>query len=248
MLTKVFPYKLGSKSAKLLAAELGILRVRDSYLPKAHEFIINWGKAKLSTAYPDKVLNKPEAVALATNKLSTFLTLENKEYLPEWCTSKLTAIGWINAGYKVYCRTLLTGHSGSGIVIATTVDELVSAPLYTRDVKAKHEYRIHVFKGEIIDAQQKKKKSNWEGQCTPGIRNANNGWVYARCGIDVPSCVLHAALDAVKSLGLDFGAVDIAYNEYHNKAYLFEVNTAPGLEGTTLNIYTEAFNNWKETL
>jgi glutathione synthase/RimK-type ligase-like ATP-grasp enzyme len=249
MLIKLFPYKLGSKSANSLAAELGILRVRDTYLPKAHEFIINWGKSRLTTAYPEKVLNKPEAVARATNKLSTFSVLSDADYLPEWTTNKSVAQGWVEAGLKVYCRTSLTGHSGSGIVIASTVQELVDAPLYTRQVKSKYEYRIHVFKGEVIDVQQKKKRLEWDDSNTiPGIRNHANGWVYARNVPTPPSCVLDAALDAVVSLGLDFGAVDIAYNQTYDKAFLFEVNTAPGLEGTTLFKYVEAINNWKSTL
>ena len=45
---------------------------------------------------------------------------------------------------------------------------------------------------------------------------------------------------AIKALGLDFGAVDIIYNEAEDQHYVLEVNTAPGLEGTTLQKYTEA--------
>jgi len=49
------------------------------------------------------------------------------------------------------------------------------------------------------------------------------------------------ALAAVSALGLDFGAVDIIYNEHENQYYVLEVNTAPGLEGTTVEKYAEAF-------
>ena len=37
--------------------------------------------------------------------------------------------------------------------------------------------------------------------------------------------------------GLDFGAVDVLWNERQQKAYVCEVNTAPGLEGITLDNY-----------
>ena len=50
------------------------------------------------------------------------------------------------------------------------------------------------------------------------------------------------AVNAVKALGLDFGAVDIIYNEKENQYYVLEVNTAPGLEGTTLIKYAERFS------
>jgi hypothetical protein len=40
-------------------------------------------------------------------------------------------------------------------------------------------------------------------------------------------------------LHLDFGAVDVGWNEHHGEATIYEVNTAPGLEGTTLEKYYE---------
>jgi D-alanine-D-alanine ligase-like ATP-grasp enzyme len=40
---------------------------------------------------------------------------------------------------------------------------------------------------------------------------------------------------------LDFGAVDIIYNAKRNECYVLEVNTAPGLEGTTVEKYATKF-------
>jgi len=48
---------------------------------------------------------------------------------------------------------------------------------------------------------------------------------------------------AVNCLGLDFGAVDIIYNQKKDVSFVLEVNTAPGLEGSTLNEYVKEFNN-----
>jgi glutathione synthase/RimK-type ligase-like ATP-grasp enzyme len=140
----------------------------------------------------------------------------------------------------------LTGHSGSGIVIARDPLEIVDAPLYTKAAKHKDEYRVHVFKGEVIDVQKKKRKLNWEGPTDSGIRNLANGWVYARSDVSVPTKVIDAAVDAVNTLGLDFGAVDIGYNQHLDKAILFEINTAPGLFGTTLEKYKEVFTKYME--
>lgn len=246
MRIKLAPYKMGSQSAKVLARSLGILRVRDSYVPKRRDFIINWGKSSLQTRYPLQVLNHPEYVRIATNKLLTYQTLEDAGFIhvPPWCTTRYEADQLMyNTQRNIYCRTLLTGHSGSGIVIATRQDELVEAPLYTASVKSKYEYRIHVFKGEVLDVQQKKKRLDWEGNSIYGIRNASNGWVYAREEVECNSMVTNAAVDAVNILGLDFGAVDIAYNQHEDKCYVFEINSAPGLEGTTLIKYTNAIRN-----
>ncbi|MNV71557.1 Ribosomal protein S6--L-glutamate ligase [compost metagenome] len=56
----------------------------------------------------------------------------------------------------------------------------------------------------------------------------------------VPVIIQHAAVDACEVLGLDFGAVDVALGK-DGKVYVFEVNTAPGIEGTCLEAYVNAF-------
>ncbi|MNN94301.1 hypothetical protein D3C81_2129010 [compost metagenome] len=77
---------------------------------------------------------------------------------------------------------------------------------------------------------------NWK------VRNLANGFIFAR-GEDalgnVPKDVLDQAVKAVASLGLDFGAADVIYNDRQKKAYVLEVNTAPGLSGSTLDGYTQ---------
>lgn len=240
MALKIAPYKMGSQSARYLARQLRVLRTRQDYLGKQQDILLNWGRSQLQIGRA-KVINKPSAVANAANKLNTFKILANNEVpIPDWTEYKHIAQAWIENGNKVYCRTHLTGHSGSGIVIATTVDELVDAPLYTLNAKHKYEYRIHVFKGEVIDIQQKKKRTDWEGPSITGIRNHSNGWIFARADVTVPDKVINASVNAVAALELDFGAVDIGYNESQDKAIVFEVNTAPGLTGTTLEKYVEA--------
>lgn len=247
---KVAPYKMGSQSARALARGLGVLRVRNTYVPKRRDLIINWGKSSLQTRYPLQIINHPNAVHIAANKLLTYQALEEAEFphVPLWCTTRYEADQLLytssHGGEQesaIYCRTQLTGHSGSGIVIVDNSLELVDAPLYTVKTKNKYEYRVHVFQGRLLDVQQKKKRLNWEGNSIQGIRNASNGWVYARDNIECPALVTDAAIEAVNILGLDFGAVDIGYNQHENKCYLFEVNTAPGLEGTTLIKYIQAF-------
>lgn len=75
------------------------------------------------------------------------------------------------------------------------------------------------------------------------VRNHANGWIYARDAIDEPNAmVLEQAKLAITALGLDFGAVDIIWNQHRQMAYVLEVNTAPGLEGTTLIKYADAIS------
>jgi len=242
---KVYPYKLGSQSAKALALALGVKRVRPTYNARRSDVLINWGNSRCSSiVHASHDLNKHSAIALASNKLKTFNKLNGMGFtnIPDYTAHIEEAESWLQDGHKVYARQTLTGHSGSGIVIVGPSDPLVYAPLYTKETKHKHEYRVHVFKGKVLDIQQKKKRHGTVGGS--GIRNHSNGWIYARCDISPPDELLTSAVQAVNILGLDFGAVDIGHRLRDNKIFLFEVNTAPGLVGTTLDKYAQAFRNY----
>ena len=62
------------------------------------------------------------------------------------------------------------------------------------------------------------------------------------CIRDSPQQVLDQAKLAVKATGLDFGAVDIIWNNLQEKAYVLEINTAPGLEGQSVETYKKFLN------
>lgn len=243
----IFPYKMGSNSAKSLAHELGALRVYPdrNYRPKTNHLIINWGNSNWPRWYNSDrqyLLNHPVHVEKAANKLKAFQVFQQAGIsCPEWTTDYNLVIRWLqeNPDLVVYGRETLTGHSGQGILlIGTGEEELIPpCPLYTRQVKIKKEFRVHVFNGEVIDVTQKRRRSGVESNTL--IRNLSNGWVFTREDMIVPDCVKAEAIKAVQVLGLNFGAVDVGYNQYYDKAYIFEVNTACGLEGTTLQRYKE---------
>jgi len=169
---------------------------------------------------------------------------EHNVSTPDWTTQHETALQWIQEGHQVYSRTVLSGHSGNGIFVSSTPEGLVPAGLYTKRVKAKYEYRVHVWKGEVIDFQQKKRRNGVESNFL--IRNHTNGYVFARGDVELPEMVKSESIAAISALGLDFGAVDIGYVERDNKAFVYEVNTAPGIEGTTVSRYQNVINNLKE--
>jgi hypothetical protein len=94
----------------------------------------------------------------------------------------------------------------------------------------------------VIDIQQKRKRRETENENVDyQVRNHDNGWVYCREDVNLPDVAIQLAKDALLSLGLTFGAVDLIYNAKRDAYYALEVNTAPGLEGTTLENYTSYF-------
>lgn len=257
--TVILPYKIGSRSAKLLAEGLSnrlrlkVRRVRadGKYRPKQRSLIINYGLNQppnwLQLTRVNQVLNHPTACAKAGNKLLAFQAFKqaNVETV-EWTTDKQQAQQWTTDGATVVCRTLLNAHSGRGIHLATSATEVVPCQLYTKYKKKKKEFRVHIFRGVVVDVAEKRRRNkadrpeHFDGY----IRNHGNGWVFCRDNITRPDDLDQLAIGAVRSLGLDFGAVDIIWNERDNKSYVLEVNTAPGVEGTTLEKYTQVFYNW----
>lgn len=156
--------------------------------------------------------------------------------IPEWTEDPEVADNW----EKTYlARYILNGHSGAGIRIIEPGEIHPPAPLYVMYKKKKHEYRVHVFNGEVIDITQKKKRKGAEFLDTK-IRNHKNGWVYAREDITEPEDLRQQAARAMYAVGLKFGAVDLIWNELENKSYVLEINTAPGLTGATLEKYAQA--------
>jgi hypothetical protein len=171
MKLRIVPYKTASRSAaalRLALRELGTdckIVQRDSmtYQSKDSHLILNWGSASTPMWQyrpAQQILNGYRAIATAANKLEAFKAFRaNEVSTPEWTTDYEEALEWINGNSTVVCRTLLSATNGDGIVLASTEDALVPAPLYVKYKKKIAEFRVHVFNGEVIDVQQKRKRS-----------------------------------------------------------------------------------------
>lgn len=254
MKIRIEPYKTWSGGAKALGLKCGILRATRRQVRKHGDFdtIINWGRS--ARRFEGNYINAPEAVSTAANKLRAAEAFQEAEVpQPDFTTDADEAASWLADGFSVVERHLLRANSGRGIRIVPSPEspdyaetsaearQLTAAPLYTKYEKKAEEYRVHVFMGEVIDVQQKKKRQEVDNEEVDyQVRNSANGWVFCRDQVEAPACVLEAGVRAVQALALDFGAVDIGYNVHREAPYVYEVNTAPGLEGTTLDRYFEA--------
>lgn len=236
----LFPYKLASRSARALSQKLNIPIVNGRKTFKRGTTIISWGKTPTAakSRFPLVILNKQDAVLIARNKLTTFQKLKSSGVSTvEWTTDPSVASSWLRDGFNVYARHDLCGSSGRGIQVLTEGVDFCSAPLYTKGFNKSHEYRVHVFRNQVIDFSKKKKRNGVNSDCL--VKNLNNGWVFCRDNVVLPIAVQAVALQALYYLGLDFGAMDILYKETTGQAKLLEVNTAPGLQGKTLDCYVK---------
>lgn len=212
--------------------------------------IINWGSSKNFMApVESETLNLPSNVSKAINKQTFFQACKGRDFgnvvfFPLFWTSREACAAWMqaNPGKAVVCRTLLTSHEGRGIVLTDQIDELPDCRLYTEYIKKKHEYRVHVFNDRVIRIQQKKRKSG--ATINNQIRNSAGGWVFATENVTIPETVQHELTQVAGVFGLDFCAFDVIFNEYQNKYYVLEANTAPGIEGTSVRIYGNAIRSY----
>jgi glutathione synthase/RimK-type ligase-like ATP-grasp enzyme len=237
---------MASGGAKALAAALGVKRVRrEGASLSLLETVINWGNSSLPRLKACRQLvNGPAGVRAASNKLTAFKNFKGVVSTPEWTETDEEAATWLAAGVTVVCRTILNGHSGEGIIICKGDDILPAAPLYTAYVKKAQEYRIHVHAGEVFFVQRKARdKGVPDDQVNWQVRNHQNGFIYANKDVDVDDQAKKQAIIACDNLGLDFGAVDIILGS-DAVFYVLEVNTAPGLAGTTLDKYVEQFRRY----
>lgn len=248
----IYPYKMGSVPAKELAERLGVKRLKhkgSTFKGSPDKVVLNWGASKIDN--PEilkcKIINHPDAVKFASNKLNFFKAnaVEDGARIPPFTEDGAFVKEQLAKGQVVIARTVLNGNSGQGIVVMENPEDFVEAPLYTLYVSKKQEYRVHVFNGEVLDIQRKaRRKDVPDDQVNWKIRNHDNGFIFARgeaLGV-VPQDVLDQAKRAVVKCNLDFGAVDVIFNDREQKAFVLEVNTAPGLSGSTLDNYVEALS------
>lgn len=245
-------------TARKLGTSLGCKVLKqDTTFNVTNRSIINWGRSDLSTIPgilgTRTILNHPEAVARAVNKLTTLATIGNT-FGVEFTTDADEAAEWLNEDEVVFARTTLSGYGGRGIVVARTSDDLVPAPLYTKYFNGRYEFRVHVA-GDVTDAStydtlliQRKGLPTGATSASDGlIRNLDNGYTFVITN-PIPDDISGAMIErmaavcklAVHRLGLHFGAVDVRMKR-NGEFRILEVNSAPGLSGTTLEAYTNYF-------
>lgn len=254
--TKYYVYPYGpSNSARAVANSLGgklLRRVGTTYRPRAGDILINWGSRTLPNVLTNNVprytiLNKPEAVNIGSSKILTFEALQRHNVRTVLFTrDQARARDWLGDNHVVG-RNADRGQAGAGITFYhrdTPPAQLRQHLFYTKYFRKEREFRVHVMNGRAIFTQEKLKREGVEFEHDRKyIRSHHNGWVFAFNHLRAkpsPQGLEDVAIGACNAVGLDFCGVDIGWNARHGFA-VFEVNTAPGIEETSLDRYTTNF-------
>lgn len=264
----------GSRSARLLAEALGVglATVGSVRHTRQDRYVINWGVGIAPQRLSQRELtwsNTPEAVTGCSDKISTFHRLSAagvSHVEAAYARGGMADDGqfdelildtvsqWLEQDGKIVVRHTVTGHSGAGIQIVRRGEDIPEAPLYTRYYKKQAEYRVHMFYGQPILIQQKRKQNG--GVEDSLIRTRGNGWIFT---VNNLSCdergyrdelLQLAAAAGAGAVGANHCAVDILVK--HNRdtdtgqqgMAIVEINSAPALEAnSTLNAYVQAFRS-----
>lgn len=219
-----------------------------------------------------RIFNGPVKVGTAQSKLGTFERLANRDYtgtlhaslggtvtVPFLTNSLMVALRVQENNETWVARTLDRASSGAGIELVTQ-DVLRSgriprAGVYTKAIEKRREYRVHVVRSAsgtytVADVVRKIRRPGVDDTNRPFIWNHEADFIFVRNGVNrdtVPKLVLQKAVIAVRGLGLHFGAVDVIVQRGGRladaQAYVLEVNTAPGMEGQTVQMYAQYFRS-----
>jgi glutathione synthase/RimK-type ligase-like ATP-grasp enzyme len=222
--------------------------------------VIRWGSTDSYSGLEHlPVLNSVKSIDNSSNKLKALQMFREAGISVPWFRYKGEEVH-DKIPFPVVGRT--TYHQGgSGFQISRNISELerdfkncFGSSHWLELIPIYKEWRVHVFKGEVIGVSRKTDEGV-EGRITNKYtRNHINGWRFIKCDVDlVQDRLKELAIASVGVLGLDFGAVDIilstgeeSTSSGEKRYYVLEVNSAPSLEkgSTILNEYITRFRKW----
>jgi len=166
----------------------------------------------------------------------------------EFSTSVAEVTAWVCDGHTAFGRKYLNASCGKGIVVIEKDEdggyEIPGCPVYTKYKKKKREFRVHVFKDQVVAVTEKKRRKEFNGTRDTKIRNLANGYVFVQQVENEPEGLRELALRAAQVSSSDFRGVDVGYNQLKDELFVIEVNSAPGIQGTNLTKYMEAIINY----
>jgi len=184
----------------------------------------------------DTEFNPPDFVQFCVNK-GVFSDVMNAVgiYTPEFFNREAPR------HYPVLIRKTLTGCGGRGIVVARNEQEFARnwdrQYKWTQFIKTNFEARVHVLDGKIVRLFVKEPEGP-EGP-TP-IRNIGHGYHFSlREDIENKYSKLKAMIQKVIAVSprSHFFAADVGYDPERKEYVVFELNSAPGLNENTADIY-----------
>lgn len=222
------------------------------------KLVVNLGTTEEFTFQGD-ILNTPSMVRAASNKRRARITFQDAG-VPSptlfLCTRDILANNLPVIGRTSYHR------KGRGFWFCKTRRDLeravsAGATHFLEFIDKTREYRIHTFiKSNSQEIPQTERTSEnyisikisekvWQGgsesQSNRPQKNHEFGWSFLgqqNRRAEELDVVRYAAKQAIASLGMDFGAVDVMYKLRTKKPFVLEVNSTPSMSDNNANTCT----------
>jgi glutathione synthase/RimK-type ligase-like ATP-grasp enzyme len=230
-------------SAKLLSVELQGL-INDKLFVTKHpervrssDKLIRYGNSESTESRNETGLNSSSFISLVANKghLAKLLE-ENNFYAPKFFLHSHTP-----ESYPVVVRETLSSFGGRGIHVCQNINQFNSCTgVWTPFVHTAFELRVHVMGGEV--KRIFKKEFEGDGEDELPIRNLDRGYHFSlKENENYPKVVeLFKKISNCMNIGKDcFFAGDIGWDSAKKEYFIFEFNSAPGLNENTARVYAE---------
>lgn len=229
-------YNKGSfLSARLLATLLGLKATSNPDKIKDGKVAIRYGNS-YGNFTSDTLLNPPEVIRICSDSIK----------FSQWCFEN----GFNSPKYELYEKNkeyptpyLLRKKyhkQGDDIVLVDKLEiinsiESLENRFYVPFVETDNELGIHLVNKKVVKIFKKVPIDDASGF----IRNAKRGYHFKIVNNIENNYKIAQEIceNLFEKLGLNFGRVDIAYNIANKKYTIWEVNTAPGLNKLTSEVY-----------
>lgn len=231
-----------SVTGRLLARTLGIRGGREVPADRNRlDYLIRWGSSQQVRRKPRRVINKRNGILAVTDKFNSLRTFSDN-HVPAPRAARLTEDIARTFRYPALARRI-NHQQGRDVMLCLQVKDGMRALRQELDymveyIPTKTEYRIHVIGNEMVRASQKLLRNDRAEDYVPWMRNHDHGYIFGQVRGHVPAALVTGAIDAVHSVGLDFGAVDMIVAD-DGRWYILEVNTGPGLVASSMQMYGE---------
>lgn len=234
--------KQGVLTGRRLAKNLNLKFSTDvANIEENSEIVIRYGNAQLSDrTSKDTDCNSRDSILRMSAKHKLWTYLEDTDILSP-IYYKVTEIP-DDLNFPCFSRERLH-RLGKDIIVINdpreiTVDAEYIVPFYP----TLREYRVHVVYGKVVKVLRKYPIGDFANDM---IRTSAFGWQYKLSNLKQIMCVksmIETAKETAKILDANFCGIDMAWSAKDNglnRWIVWEVNSAPSLNSSSLKLYTE---------
>lgn len=227
-----------SFSARLLATKLGLKVTVSNFITEVPT--IRYGNSRNSFNENDTHWNHPDAIKICGNsynfsEFSKKNEIRSPQYIPINSFEDYEYPFLLRRAFHMGGRDIHFIESYDDFLKFKDVESL-DGWYYVPFIKSDLELGIHIINNKVLRIFKKVDNGNVKSNF---IRSAKMGYHYHLISNndDNFATAQNVVLSAFEKIGLGFGRADIGYNSAKRTYYIFEINTAPGLNVNTAELY-----------